>query len=412
MTNLRNVAWLLIAGVLLSCSESTNQNTQSSESKSYEQIHEEAILVDGHNDFLFFIVDELVQKYTENQTIDFAMDLEGTTHIDMARQKEGGLDVQFFSVFCLGSQVDPFAMAMRQIDSMEAIVGRHSSQMDLAASSKEIADALAGNKSVAIMGVEGGHMIEDDLGKLETLYDRGVRYLTLTWNNSTSWATSSYDEQPEKNPTRKGLTDFGREVVNKMNELGMIVDISHVGEQTFWDVMEVTTKPVMASHSSVYTICNFHRNLKDDQIKAVAENEGVVMVNFYPGFIDSVFWEMERAFFVRHKDESDSLMAVYDDEWLVEYHMYRKYSEEAEEMRPPLSKLIDHIDYIVDLVGVDYVGLGSDFDGITINPKQLDDVSDFPVITKALLEKGYSEEDVRKILGANFLRVLEANEMK
>ncbi len=412
MTNLRYVAWLLMAGVLLSCSESTNQNKRSSESKSYEQIHEEAILVDGHNDFLFFIVDELVQKYTGNQTIDFGTDLEGTTHIDLARQKEGGLDVQFFSVFCLGSQVDPFAMAMRQIDSMEAIVGRHSSQMDLATSSKEIADALADDKSVAIMGVEGGHMIEDDLDKLETLYDRGVRYMTLTWNNSTSWATSSYDEQPEKNVPQKGLTDFGREVVNQMNELGMLVDISHVGEQTFWDVMEVTTKPVIASHSSVYTICNFHRNLKDDQIKAVAENEGVVMVNFYPGFIDSVFWEMERAFFVRHKEESDSLMAVYDDEWLVEYHMYRKYSEEAEEMRPPLSKLIDHIDYIVDLVGVDYVGLGSDFDGITINPKQLDDVSDFPVITKALLEKGYSEEDVSKILGANFLRVLEANEMR
>jgi membrane dipeptidase len=196
-----------------------------------------------------------------------------------------------------------------------------------------------------------------------------------------------------------------------MNQMGMLVDVSHVGEQTFWDVIATTTKPIIASHSSVYNICNFHRNLKDDQLKAIAENEGLVMVNFYPGFIDSVFWQHERAFFERHKEESDSLMAVYDnDEWIVEYHLYRKYQEESDKMRPALSKLIDHIDYIAKLVGVDYVGLGSDFDGITLNPQQLDDVADFPEITKALLQRGYSEQDVHKILGGNFLRVLQANE--
>jgi len=158
-------------------------------------------------------------------------------------------------------------------------------------------------------------------------------------------------------------------------------------------------------------VCEWHRNLKDDQIRAVAENGGIVMVNFYPGYIDSTFWKKEIAFFERHKKETDSLMAVFNnDEWIVEYFLYRKYEEEANAMRPPLSKLIDHIDYIVKLVGIDYVGLGSDFDGITINPLQLDDVSDFPLITKELVSKGYSAEDVKKVLGENFFRVLKANE--
>ena len=405
--------FLVLVLILFSCSKEVKNHNPPAEEKSFQQIHEEAVLIDGHNDFLYFIVDDLVRKYTGGQTIDFGADLTGMTHLDLDRQKVGGLDVQFFSVFCLGSQTNPFDMAIRQIDSLEAIVNRNSNEISLAGNSTEIQEALNQGKSVAMMGVEGGHMIEDDLNKLETLYERGVRYMTLTWNNSNSWATSSYDEQPDKGLEQKGLTDFGKQVVNRMNQLGMLVDISHVGEQTFWDAIEVTTKPIIASHSSVYSICPFHRNLNDDQLKAVAENQGVVMINFYPGFIDTVFWEKERAFFERHEDESDSLMAVYDnDEWLVEYHLYRKYRDEAEEMRPPLSKLIDHIDYIVKLVGVDYVGLGSDFDGITINPRQLDDVTDFPEITKALLARGYSEQDVRKILGANFLRVLKANEAR
>ena len=409
-TNFQQSLFLPVALLLFSCSESANQGDQSADQKTSQQIHDEAIVVDGHNDFLFFIVDEMVSTYTGNQFIDFGTDLTGTTHIDLTRQKKGGVDIQFFSVFCLGSQVDPYNMAIRQIDSMAAIVERHADQMALVTGSDEIQSAVGGGKSIAMLGVEGGHMIEDDLGKLETFYDRGVRYMTLTWNNSTTWATSSYDEQPEKNAARKGLNDFGRQVVARMNELGMLVDVSHVGEHTFWDVIETTTKPIIASHSSVYNICQSHRNLKDDQLKAIAENDGMVMVNFYPGYIDTLFWEKEISFFERHKEESDSLMVVFNDDWLVEYHLYRKYQEEADEMKPPLSKLIDHIDYITNLVGVDHVGLGSDFDGITIAPKQLDDVTDFPLITEALLEQGYSEADVKKILGENFLRVLRANE--
>jgi membrane dipeptidase len=234
--------------------------------------------------------------------------------------------------------------------------------------------------------------------------------MTLTWNNSTPWATSANDETFNEDLKQKGLTDFGKQVVKRMNELGMLVDVSHVGEQTFKDVMKTTTKPVIASHSSVYQLCNHQRNLKDDQIKAIAENGGVIQVNFNPPFIDNGFAKKSDAFFERHKEETDSLLTIVKDEWIVEYQLFRKYPEEANEIRPPLSILIDHIDYIANLIGVDYVGLGSDFDGITITPLQLDDVTGFPFITKALLERGYSTNDIDKILGGNVLRVLKANE--
>lgn len=401
---------ILLSVLFSSCSQKGTNENESTDQRSFQQIHEEAVVIDGHNDFLYMVVDEVFHNYLDSQPIKYSADLKGISHIDLNRQIDGGLDVQFFSIWCPGSQADPFEMAMRQIDSLEVIALRNAGRMALAKDNDELLAALSEKKSIAMMGMEGGHMIEDDLNKLVTLYRRGVRYMTLTWNNSTSWATSSYDEQTEVNFSRKGLNDFGIQVVNKMNELGMLVDISHVGEQTFWDVMEVTTKPVIASHSSVYSICKWHRNLKDDQIKAIAQNEGVVMVNFYPGYIDSTFWESEAAFFERHKEESDSLMKVFEDnEWMVEYHLYHKYAEEANSMRPSLTKLIDHIDYIVKLVGIDYAGLGSDFDGITISPKQLDDVTDFPLITKEFIERGYSEGDVKKILGGNFLRVLKAN---
>lgn len=411
MKNLTHLFLSLLLIAVAACSPKENTEDQAEEPKSYQQIHEEALVVDGHNDFLYMVIDEVLHENLGVEGMDFGADLTGRTHLDLNRQVEGGLDVQFFSVWCLGSQVDPFNMAIRQIDSLEAITARNADRMTIARSSEELLAALEENKAIAMMGVEGGHMIEDDLGKLQTLYERGVRYLTLTWNNSTSWATSSYDEQPDANFPRKGLNDFGKEVVSKMNELGMLVDISHVGEQTFWDVMETTTKPVIASHSSAYSLCEWHRNLKDDQIQAVAENEGVVMVNFYPGYIDTTFWAKETAFFVRHKEESDSLMEVFnDDEWMVEYILYRKYKEEADAMKPSLAKLVDHIDHIVKLVGVEYVGIGSDFDGISITPGQLDDATDFPLITKELVDRGYTEEDIKKILGENFLRVLQANE--
>jgi membrane dipeptidase len=197
-----------------------------------------------------------------------------------------------------------------------------------------------------------------------------------------------------------------------MNHLGMLVDVSHIGERTFRDVMAISTKPVIASHSSVYSLRPVFRNLKDDQIKAIANNGGVIQVNFYSAFLDSTFSGKLETFLVLHKTEHDSLAALKIPEYRIGDYLSKKYAKEFENMRPPLSILIDHIDYIVKLVGVDFVGLGSDFDGIDSSPKELNGVEDFPKITAALVKKGYSEKDIKKILGGNFLRVLRANEKK
>jgi membrane dipeptidase len=262
--------------------------------------------------------------------------------------------------------------------------------------------------------LEGGHQIENDLNKLDSLYNRGVRYITLTWNNSTQWATSASDETKKNgafnSEGKKGLTKFGKEIITKMNELGIIIDVSHVGEQTFWDVIANTKKPIIASHSSVYNICPHPRNLKDDQIKAIAKNDGVIQINFNSGFLDSTVGKKEDEFLEKHKAEIDSLKLSGVNPYLAEELMYPKYSQESEELKASFNLVIEHIEYIIKLVGVDYVGIASDFDGMVLPPKQLNDVTKYPLITKALLEKGYNEKDIFKILGGNILRVLKANE--
>jgi membrane dipeptidase len=235
--------------------------------------------------------------------------------------------------------------------------------------------------------------------------------MTLTWNNNTSWATSAKYETDSSQSARKGLTAFGKQVVQHMNKIGMMVDVSHIGVQTFWDVIHTTTKPVLASHSSVYSICPVPRNLNDDQIKAIAKNGGVIQINFYSGFLDSTFDAKEKAFAMRHKPEKDSLMRSGKNEFFADNALFTKYADEVTNMRAPFQLVIDHIDYIAKLVGADHVGLGSDFDGISFPPQQLDDVTAYPLITKALLEKGYSKSDIEKILGGNFIRMLKANEV-
>jgi len=369
--------------------------------QNYQKIHNKAIVIDTHNDILMKAVD---------QGFSFDEDLTGKTHSDLARWKKGGLDVQVFSVYSDGGTKKAYDLANRQMDSLDAVVSRNPDNIVKVANYSELIKAVKQHKIAAMFGVEGGHMIEDDLKKLEALYHRGARYLTLTHNVAPSWATSAADEVTNPYLTHKGLNDFGKQVVKRMNQLGMLIDVSHSGDQTFWDVINLTSKPIIASHSSVYSLVPHRRNLKDDQIKAIAKNGGVIQVNFHPGFIDPSFDEKETAFLLKHKVELDSLMKSGMDEWYSMDYLYKKYKVETESMRPPLSMLIDHIDYIAKLVGVDFVGLGSDFDGINLTPQQLDDVTTYPLITKALLDKGYSKKDIHKILGQNFLRVLKANE--
>lgn len=390
---------LLIFVLLSSCKHSSKKEFIN---ETYMKIHNESIVIDTHNDILMKALD---------QGIMFDQDLTGKAHSDLDRWKKGGLDVQIFSVFSDGGIKNPYLIANMQMNILDSVVARNPNKIVKVFNKNEIFQTVKENKIAAMFGVEGGHMIENDLNKLQAFYDRGARYLTLTHNVAPSWATSAADETTKTNLTQKGLTDFGTKVIKKMNDLGMMIDVSHSGDQTFWDVIKISNKPIIASHSSVYSLVNNRRNLKDDQIKAIAKNGGVIMVNFHPGFIDSSFDEKESAFLEKHTIEVDSLIKNGMDEWNMIDYLYKKYSDETEIMRPPLSKLIDHIDYIVKLVGVDYVGLGSDFDGINLTPLQLDDVTTYPIITKELLNKQYNREDIVKILGSNFLRVLEENEL-
>ncbi|PKV63196.1 dipeptidase [Pontibacter ramchanderi] len=377
--------------------------TLQASAQDYRQVHEKAIVVDTHNDVLISVLEGLRLED----------DLRGKTHSDLARFKEGGVDVQVFSVWSdeTYGKGKGFQFANLQIDSLYAIVGRNPDKMMIARTPADIEQAVAQNKIATMIGVEGGHMIEDNLRYLEELHKRGTIYMTLTWNNSTSWATSAMDETSGKLPKKRkpGLTKLGKQVVRKMNELGMLVDLSHVGERTFWDAMATTTKPVLISHSCVHHFNPHFRNLKDDQIKAIAKNGGVIHLNFFSGFLDPDYDKRMNAFRTNHKDEVDALRK--EGKNSIEIYDWAKanYPEEAAQLRPPLSLLLDHLDHIVKLVGVDHVGLGSDFDGITSTPQQLDSVADMPVITRELLARGYSEADVKKILGENFLRVLRAN---
>ncbi len=385
---------LLLLALLFSFSLGQSQSTG-------QKIHDKAIVIDTHNDFPTTAIEK-------NLSLD--QSLKGKTHSDLQRLKEGGVDIQIFSIWCDGNKQQPYAFANQEIDSVYAWASRNPDKMMIVYNSRDLAKAVKQKKLGAMMGVEGGHMIEDDLSKLDALYKRGVRYMTLTWNNSTSWASSAMDESTKKDLAQKGLNDMGKQIVRRMNDLGMLVDLSHVGEQTFWDAINTSRKPILVSHSCSYTLCPIFRNLKDEQIKAVGKNGGVIHLNFFSGFVDSNFMKRNSEFTLRHKAERDSLLKTVSDPYFADTYLFDKYKEEVASLRPPLSLLIDHLDYIVKLIGTDHVGLGSDFDGINSSPRELDDVTNFPLITEELLKRGYSKKDITKILGGNFIRLLKANE--
>lgn len=387
--------------------------------QTYKKLHFKAVVADSHNDVLTEVIDK---------GLSFDMDLRGKTHSDLARFKEGGVDVQVFSVWSDGSYGagKGFKRANQQIDTLYAVIERNPDKIMLVKTPAALRTAVRTHKLGAMIGMEGGHMIEDRLDYLDSLFNRGVRYMTLTWNNSTSWATSAMDETPGARkqfgadsaitntpapPQPKGLNALGKQIVQHMNQLGMMIDLSHVGEQTFWDAISITNKPVLVSHSCVYSLCPVFRNLKDEQIKAVAKNRGVIQLNFFSGFLDSSFVARNSAFNLQHKEERDSIKATVTDVYFADNYLAKKYAAEAAALRPPLSILLDHLDYIVKLVGADYVGLGSDFDGINSAPQQLDDVTSFPLITQELVKRGYRKKDIRKILGGNFIRVFKANSL-
>ena len=356
-------------------------------------IHRSSIVVDTHNDILSFMTDD---------NYDIGTSSVGKYHTDLARMKQGGLTAEFFSVYIDRKYATEGGSARRALDMIDYVyraIERHPRELMFATSTADIRRAKAQGKIAALMGIEGGHAIEDSLMALRDFHRLGVRYMTLTHNNTNNWADSCCDAAKHN-----GLSDFGKEVIREMNRIGMLVDISHVSDKTMSDVLDISTAPVIASHSSARALGDRTRNIPDELLRRFAKNGGVVMVNFYPGFIDKNVIAASRERDARLKPQMDELAAKYkDDPKRLEEERNKLLA--ANPLPPtPLSVLIDHFDHIAKVAGVDHVGIGSDFDGVSSLPVGMEDISKLPSITFELLKRGYSERDVRNILGGNFMR--------
>jgi membrane dipeptidase len=373
-----------------------------------DAVHRSAIVIDTHAD--------TPQRFAD-ENFDLADPL-GDGNLNLDSIHKGNLGAEFFSIW-----VEPTLYkgqyarrTLVLIDSVKQQVAKHPDQIEFAASAEDIEKAHRDHKFAALMGIEGGHSIEDSLALLRQYYALGVRYMTLTWSNSTAWADSSGDINDTSIPhTKEGLNEFGKDVVYEMNRLGMMVDISHVADRTFYRTLVITRAPVIASHSGARALCDAPRNMTDDMLRAVANSGGpnskggVVQVNFYSGFVSQAYRNAQLAMQpevdkavqeLKDKAKAEGKELTYDQISKVQ----RQYADKIP--RPPLSMLIDHIDHIAKVAGVDHVGLGSDFDGVSGQlPEGLDSPADLPKITEALMARGYSAEDCRKILGGNLLRV-------
>ncbi len=361
--------------------------------KKAQEIHRKSIVVDTHNDILSMMTDD---------DYELGVSSVGKYHTDIARMKQGGLTAEFFSVYIDRSYARDGGSARRALDMIDYVyraVERYPNDLMLAFSTSDIRRAKKQKKIASLMGIEGGHAIEDSLMALRDFYRLGVRYMTLTHNNTNNWADACCDTAKHN-----GLSDFGKEVIREMNRIGMLVDISHVSDKTMSDVLDISTAPVIASHSSARALGDRPRNIPDDLLKRIAKNGGVVMVNFFPGFIDKNVVAASREREARLKPQMDELAVKYkDDPKRLEEERNKLLA--ANPLPPtPLSVLIDHFDHIAKVAGVDHVGIGSDFDGVSSLPVGMEDVSKLPNITYELLKRGYSERDVKKILGENFMR--------
>jgi membrane dipeptidase len=366
-------------------------------------IHDSANVIDTHAD-------------TPQRFLDEGFDIGSTDpndigHISLDKVRRGNLGAEFFSIWVepTTNQGHYARHTFDLIDSVYEQAARHPDRMMMAFSVADIERAHREHKLAALMGIEGGHSIENDIHLLRDYYRLGVRYMTLSWSNTNEWADSSGDIDDAKVQHHNGLTDFGKQVVAEMNRLGMMVDISHVADKTFFDTIAVTKAPVIASHSSARALVAAPRNMTDDMLRAVAKNGGVVQVNFYSGFDDEAFRKANE----EQAKDRDAAVQKYADQMKAEGKTVSYIDEDrigrewlAKIPRPPLSALIDHIDHIAKVAGVDHVGLGSDFDGVSgATPQGIDSAADLPKITQALLDRGYSPDDIKKILGGNLLRV-------
>jgi membrane dipeptidase len=336
------------------------------------KLHRQAIVIDTHNDITSAITDRGFDMGVK--------DASGGTQTDIPRMKEGGLDADFFAIYVAASYARNGGSARRALDMIDGVyeqARRHPESLEMAFTSDDIRRIHKTGKTASLMGIEGGHAIEDSLSALRQFYRLGVRYMTLTHTNTNNWADSAGGINNPAEKRHGGLSDFGREVVREMNRLGMMVDVSHVADDTFQDVIETTQAPVIASHSSCRALTNVPRNLTDDMLKALAQNRGVVMINFYNGFINT------------------------------EYARPGAQAPAKPANVATMEMLIQHFEHAIKVAGIDHVGIGSDFDGVDgMLPGGMEDVSKLPAITYELLKRGYTDADVKKILGGNMLRVM------
>jgi membrane dipeptidase len=402
---------LLLAVPVLLMAQSTNQPSFKPMVKmpnSAQTVHRSALVIDTHADTPQRFVDE---------HFDLGDPLQGG-NLNLESMHQGNLGAEFFSIW-----VEPAIYkgqyahrTLELIDAVKQQVARHPDKLMFAATPAGIEAAHNEHKIAVLMGIEGGHSIEDSIPLLRQYYTLGVRYMTLTWANSNNWADSSGDiDDPAIHHTKEGLTEFGKDVVYEMNRLGMMVDISHVADKTFFRTLVITRAPVIASHSAARALCNAPRNMTDDMLRAVANSGGpnskggVIQVNFFSGFISQDYWNALKAM----EPEADKAVEELKEKGKAEGRevsqteidkLRRSYADRIP--RPPLSALIDHIDHIAKVAGIDHVGIGTDFDGIGGQlPAGIDSAADLPKITEALMARGYSAADCRKILGGNLLRV-------
>ncbi len=357
------------------------------------RVHHDAILVDGHNDLPWRLRSEGDVAFDR---LDISNRL-GDGHTDIPRLRAGGLDAQFWSVYIPSEHPDPARTVLEQIDIVYRMIERYPDTFELALSADDVERIVAEGKVASLIGIEGGVAIENSLALLRDYARLGVRYMTLTHNTTLDWADAATDE-----PKHGGLTEFGERVVREMNRLGILVDISHVSPDTMKDAIRVSKAPVIASHSSAFAICPHPRNVPDDVLTLIRENGGVVMVNFYTSFVNGEAARMTAEARERIKAEHPDDPGAYRQalsEW------YRTH----ELPRATIAQVADHIDHIVEVAGIDHVGIGGDYDGIDSTPVGLEDVSCYPRLTEELLRREYSEEDIKKVLGGNALRALRVS---
>ena len=367
-------------------------------------LQRKAIVVDGHNDIPTIMADE---------DYDIGVSSVGKYHTDIARLKQGGMTGEFFSIYVDRQYATPdwvsknyareggsARRALDLIDVSYRMIEKYPRDLMLATSTADIRRAKKEGKVGVLMGIEGGHAIENSLPALREFYRLGVRYMTLTHNNTNEWADACCDTA-----RHGGLSEFGKEVVAEMNRLGMLVDVSHVSDETMSDVLDASKAPVIASHSSARVFSNHKRNVSDELLKRIAQNGGVVMVNFYPAFLDEKVRVADLERDKKLKAQRDALREQFKDDPKRLEDELKKLNDANPIPNTTLSMLVDHIEHIAKVAGIDHVGLGSDFDGVPNLPEGIKDVADLPNITYELLRRGHSDADVLKILGGNFMRV-------